>query len=82
MNTTKLEKSDFESWYSSQVKHRKSEDREQDRELEESSLTFTEAAGVLGHPHYQHIFTNTSVMAFSRNSPIRGKYLLLLQSRP
>ena len=44
----RIPKGAFEKWYAAQNRYRTAEDRERDRELEESSMTMPEAARLLG----------------------------------
>ena len=45
---TRIRKDSFEKWYQSQKHYRVSEDRENDQALEDATLTFPQAAAILG----------------------------------
>ena len=47
---TRVRRDSFEKWYQSQKHYRTAEDRENDQALEDASLTFPQAAAILGLP--------------------------------
>ena len=64
---TRIRKESFEKWYQSQKHYRTAEDRENDQALEDATLTFPQAAAILGlrrkqfymilkDPRYAHFF--------------------------
>ena len=50
---TRVRRDSFEKWYQSQKHYRTAEDRENDQALEDASLTFPQAAAILGLPRKQ-----------------------------
>ena len=52
----RIPKEAFESWYASQSHYRTAQDKERDKELEESSLSLPEMASLLGVPR-SHIYS-------------------------
>ncbi|MBQ9032623.1 MAG: helix-turn-helix domain-containing protein [Parasporobacterium sp.] len=50
---TRVRRDSFEKWYQSQIHYRTAEDRENDQALEDASLTFPQAAAILGLPRQQ-----------------------------
>lgn len=50
---TRVRRDSFEKWYQSQKHYRTAEDRENDKAQEEATLTFPQAAAILGLPRQQ-----------------------------
>ena len=50
---TRVRRDSFEKWYQGQKHYRTAEDREKDQALEDASLTFPQAAAILGLPRKQ-----------------------------
>lgn len=63
----RIPKEAFDTWYKSQKKHRTAEDKERDRELEESTLTMPEMAKELG-------ITRSNVYSILKGKRNQGKF--------
>lgn len=63
----RIPKEAFDTWYKSQRKHRTAEDKERDRELEESTLTMPEMAKELG-------ITRSNVYSILKGKRNQGKF--------
>lgn len=63
----RIPKEAFDTWYKSQRKHRTAEDKERDRELEESTLTMPEMAKELGT-------TRSNVYSILKGKRNQGKF--------
>lgn len=63
----RISKDEFENWYKTQKKHRTAEDKERDRELEESTLTMPEMAKELG-------ITRSNVYSILKGKRNQGKF--------
>ena len=50
---TRVRRDSFEKWYQSQKHYRTGEDRENDQALEDATITFPQAAAILGLPRKQ-----------------------------
>ena len=89
---TRVRRDSFEKWYQSQKHYRTAEDRENDQALEDASLTFPQAAAILGLPRqqlylilkdkrYSHFFEFVEVAGRRRVTSLKVLQLRWVNSR-